>query len=60
MKLLFIIYTDFENILLSELNGKQNSKKSYTNKNHKTYCLQLWLYISIFDDKFSNPFNTCL
>ena len=28
----FMIYTDFQSILVSENNEKQNSKESYTNK----------------------------
>ena len=32
LKSSFMIYADFESILLPENNGKQNSKKSYTNK----------------------------
>ena len=39
----FMIYADFESILVPEDNGKQNTKESYTNKYHKRYCLQLWL-----------------
>ena len=39
----FIIYTDFENILVPENNEKQNPKESYTKKYQKTYFMQLWI-----------------
>ena len=45
----FIIYADFESILVPENNEKQNPNKSYTNKYQKfkiskiSYCLWLWL-----------------
>ena len=32
IKSLFLIYTDFESILVREDNGKQNPEESYTNK----------------------------
>ena len=35
MKSPFIIYADFESILVPEDNGKQNPKESYTNKYQK-------------------------
>ena len=35
----FIIYTDFEFILVPEDNGKQNLNESYTNKYQKICCL---------------------
>ena len=35
----FIIYADFESILVPEENGKQNPEVSYTNKYKKTYFL---------------------
>ena len=34
-KALFIIYADFERILVSEDNGKQNPEETYTNKYQK-------------------------
>ena len=36
----FIIYTDIESILVSEDNGKENPKESYTNIISKTYYFQ--------------------
>ena len=38
----FIIYGDFESILVPEYNGKQNPEESYTN-NIKKNCLQSWI-----------------
>ena len=35
IKSLFIIYTDFESILVPEVNRKQNPKEYYTNKYQK-------------------------
>ena len=42
----FIIYVDFESILLPELTGRK-IQLSLKRINIKTYCLQLWLQISI-------------
>ena len=50
MKSLFMIYADFESILVPEDNGKQNPKESYTNKYQKVYV----------DDKFSKSFKSHL
>ena len=38
----FIIYADFESILMPKDHGKQNPKESYK-QTSKIYCLQLWL-----------------
>ena len=38
-----MIYADFEGILVSEDNGKENSEDSCSNKNKKACFLQLWL-----------------
>ena len=35
IKLKFILYADLESILVLEVNGKQNSEKTYTNKYQK-------------------------
>ena len=34
----FMIYVDFESILVPEDNGKQNPNESYTNKCQKDLC----------------------
>ena len=39
----FMIYVDFESILVPGNNEKQNPKESYWKKISKTYCLQLCL-----------------
>ena len=39
----FMIYKDFESILVLKDNGKENHKESCTQKYPKPYCLQLWL-----------------
>ena len=39
----FMIYADFESILVFEGNGKQNPDESYTNEYQKACCFQLWL-----------------
>ena len=56
----FIIYTDFESILVPENNEKQNPDKSYTNKYQKhiatIYCYKLLCV----DDKFSECFKSYL
>ena len=50
MKSPFLIYADFESILVPKDNKKQNPEKYFTNKYQK----------NIFDDKFSKPFKTYL
>ena len=53
----FTIYADFESILMLEDNGKQNPDESYTKK----YQIISYGYrLVCVDDKFSNPFKTCL
>ena len=56
----FIIYADFESILVPENNGKQKPEESYTNKYQK-YIASRYGYILVsVDDGFSKPFKTCL
>ena len=45
-KLAFLIYADFETILVPEDKGKQNPNESYEQIS-KTYCLMLRLQINI-------------
>ena len=54
----FMIYADFESILVPEDNGKQNPEESYMNKypKHIGYGHKL-IFV---DDKFSKPFKTYL
>ena len=60
IKSLFMIYADFESILVPEDNGKQNPNESYTNKYEK-YVDHSYGYKLVFvDDKFSKPFQSYL
>ena len=58
IKLSFMIYVDFESILIPENSEKQNPNESYTNKyqNHVdcSYCYKL----VCVDDQFSKPFKS--
>ena len=54
----FIIYADFENILVPEGNGKQNPKESYTNKYQKHIACSYGNKLVCVDGQFSNPFKT--
>ena len=60
IKSLFMIYADFESILVSKDNGTQNPNESYTDKYQKhvdcSYCYKL----VCVDDKFSKPFKSYL
>ena len=52
-KSLFIIYADFECILLSEDNEKQNTEESCTNKYQKHIACSYGYKLVLVDDKFS-------
>ena len=54
LKLPFMIYGDFESILIPEDNGKQNPEEPYTNKYQKHFACT-YGYVSI-DHKFSKLF----
>ena len=60
IKSLFMIYADFQSILVPKDNGKQNPNESYTNKYQKhaacSYGDKLVL-ISV-NDKLCNPFKS--
>ena len=58
--MLFIIYANLENVLVPEDNGKQNLKKSYTNKYQKYIACSYGYKLVCVDDKLSNPFKTNL
>ena len=56
----FMIYEDFESILVPEDNGKQNpNEQSYTNKYPK-HVASSYGYNQYVDDKFSKPFKSFL
>ena len=57
---MFIIYADFESILVSENNGKQNLEESYTNKYQKDIACSYDYKLICADDKFSKSFKTYL
>ena len=57
---MFIIYADFESILVSENNGKQNLEESYTNKYQKHIACSYDYKLICADDKFSKSFKTYL
>ena len=54
----FIIYADFESILVPEDNGKQNPKESYTNKYQKHIACSYGYKLVCIDDKFSKSCKT--
>ena len=58
IKSLFMIYADFESILVLEVNGRQNPKESYTNKYQKHVACSYGYKLVCVDDKFSKPFKT--
>ena len=53
----FMIYADFESILVPEDNGKQNPNESYTNKYQKHIACSYSYKVVCVYDKFSKPFN---
>ena len=53
----FMIYADFENILVPQDNGKQNLNDSYTNKYQKHVACNYGYKLVCVDDKFMKPFK---
>ena len=49
-----MIYADFESIIVSEDNGKQNMSDSYTNKYQKHVACSYGYKLICVDDKFNN------
>ena len=56
----FMIYADFESILVPEINGKQNPDQSYTNKYQKHIACSYSYKLVCLNDKISKPFKSCL
>ena len=56
----FMIYTNFERILVPENNGKQTPKESYTNKYRKHIVCSYGYKLVCIDDRFSTSFQTYL
>lgn len=57
MNLPFMIYSDFECILVTEDNKKQNPDESYTKKYRKNVTYIYGFKLLRVDDKFSNYLN---
>ena len=53
----FMIYPNFESILLPEDNGKQSPKESYTNKYQKDVASRYGYKLVYAGDKFRKPFK---
>ena len=60
IKSLFMIYADFESVLLPENNGKQNPDYSYAKKYQKYVACGYGYKLVSVDDKFSKVFISCL
>ena len=58
IKSTFMIYTDFEFILVPEDNGKQNPQEPYANKFRKCNARSYDYKLGYADDKCSKPFKT--
>ena len=56
----FIIYADFESILVSEDNGKQNSEESYTKKYQQHIAQGSGYRFALVDNRFTKPCKTYL
>ena len=56
----FIIYADFESILVPKVSGKQNPEESYTNKYQKHIACSYGYKLVCVNDKVSKPFKTYL
>ena len=54
----FMIYADFENILVPGDNRKQNPNESYTNKYQKHAACSYGYKLVCVDDKLSKPFKS--
>ena len=56
----FMIYTDYESILVPENHPKQKPEESYTNKYQKHIACSYGHKLVCVDSKFSKPFKTYL
>ena len=56
----FMIYADFESILIPEDNEKQNPEESYANKNQKHVALSYGNKLVCVNDQLSKPFKSYL
>ena len=55
----FMIYADFESILVPEDNGKKNTENSYTNKYQKHIACSYGYKLVCVNDKISKSFKRC-
>ena len=60
LKSLFMIYADFESLLVPQGNGKQNLTEFYTNKYQRHVACSDGYKFLCGDDKFSKPFKSYL
>ena len=60
IKSLFMIYADFESILVPQDNGKKNTDYSYTSKYQKHVACSYGCKLVCVDYKFSKPFKSYL
>ena len=60
LKSSFVIYTNFESILVPENDRQQNPKESYTNKYPKHIACSYGYKLVCVNDKFSKLFKTYL
>ena len=58
LELPFMIYADFETILIPEDNGKQNAEESYTTKYQKHAACSYGCKLVCVDGKFGKPFKS--
>ena len=56
----FMIYSDFQSILVPKNNGRQNPHESYTNKYQIHVGCSFGYELVFVDDKFSKPFKPYL
>ena len=54
----FLIYADFESILVSKDHGEQNTDESYTNKYQKHIACSHGYKLECVDDKFRESFKS--
>ena len=56
----FMIYADFESILVPEDNGKQNPNELYSNKYENNIACSYGYKLVCIEEKFSKPFKSYL
>ena len=56
----FMIYTDFESILVAQDNGNKHPEESYANKHQKHIACSYGSQLACVDDKFSKSFKIYL